>query len=183
MGCDSNTKVDGFTVATPQLLKKSLAQKLVPVVDKLRDLNTRFGTRPYRVRIVRTLWSGKERGQGTESVIQELEIVPTPVVVDLNTLQEIVTPVGQAEIGLVQLREVSGRYTEDHLSGVDPNGNHPGPQESVFFEIEFFRPDGQNTDKHRFSLAATPYYNATGFQWTLVLDGELERRRRDGRPR
>jgi hypothetical protein len=177
------TKVDGFTVATPGLLKSSLAQKLVPVADKIRDLYTVFGARPYRIRLVRTRWVGGRRGVGVETVIYTMEIVPTPKVIDLNTLSEMVTPVGTSEIGLVQLQQVSGRYTEDMLLGVDADGNHVGEADDLYYEIEFFRRDGQESIKRRFALATAPYYHATKFQWNITLDSQVEKRRRDGRPR
>jgi hypothetical protein len=176
-------KVDGYTVATPELLKNSLSQQLVPVVDAARDIATQLGARPYRVRLVRTRWSGNRRGVGIESVLFVMEIVPTPKVIDLNTVAEIVTPIGPTEIGLVQLQQVSGRYTEDMLVGVDPNGNIPGDADEVYYEIEFFRRDGKPSDKHRFAIAALPYYNATKVQWNVTLDAQVEKRRRDGRPK
>lgn len=176
-------KVDGFTVATPELLKNSLARKLVPVVDRARDIATRLGARPYRVRIVRTNWTGDRRGAGIEQVVSTQELVPTPKVIDVSTLAEVVTPIGTTEIGLVQLQQVSGRYTEEFLSGVDPDGRPPAPTDDVFYEIEFFRTDGRQSDKHRFALANAPYYNATKVQWLVTLDAQVEKRRRDGRPR
>jgi hypothetical protein len=176
-------KIGGFTVTTPDTLRGSLAQRLVPVVDRVRDLNTSLGMRPYRVRIVRTRWAGGRRGVGVESVVFEIDILPTPKVVDLNTLQEMVTPVGVTEIGLVQLQEVSGRYSEDFLVGVDASGSPVPDSDDVYYEIEWIRADGKQTDRHRFTLAVVPYYAATKVQWTLTLDAQLEKRRRDGRPR
>lgn len=181
MGDSARTKVDGYTVATPGLLKKSLARKLVPVVDKIRDISTRLGARPYRVRLVRTHWDSGQRGVGAELVMLQMEIVPTPKVIDMSTLAEVVTSVGVAEIGVVQLQQVSGRYTEELLTGVDSDGNPLGGADSLYYEIEFFRPDGKESDKHRFTLASTPYYNATKFQWFITLDAELEKRKRNGR--
>lgn len=183
MGCKPGDTVDGFTIASPSTLRNSLAQSLIPIVDRVRDLNTQLGVRQYRVRIVRTRWAGGRRGVGVESVIFEIDILPTPKVVDLNTLQEMVTPVGVSEIGLVQLQEVSGRYTEDFLVGVDSSGSPVPDTDDVYYEIEWIRADGKQTDRHRFALAVVPYYAATKVQWTLTLDAQLEKRRRDGRPR
>lgn len=180
-GCGPNQKVDGFTVATPDLLKKSLARRLVTVVDKVRDIATQLGARPYRVRMMRTRSTGHERGDGVETVVAEFELLPTPKVIDLNTLAEVVTPMGPTEIGLVQLQQVSGRYTEEFLSGLDPDGNPPADSDNLFYEIEFFRPDGRPADKHRFALASAPYYHATKVQWSITLDAQIAKRRRDGR--
>jgi len=175
-------KRDGFAVASPQLLRDSLARKLVPVADKLRDLQTRLGGRPYRVKVVRTTWSGLKRGVGVEQVVSELELLPTPLVVDLNGLGEEVSAVGVTEVGQVILQEVSGRYTEDHLTGVDAEGNPVGDSDSLYYEIESFRPDGQPAERRRFALASVPYYAATKFQWTITLDAQLAKRGRNGRP-
>jgi hypothetical protein len=183
MGDVPKTKVDGFTVSTPALLKQSLAQKLIPVADKVRNLYTDFGARPYRVRFVRSRWTAGRRGAGIETIVSTMEILPTPKVVDLNTLAEVVTPIGTTEIGLVQLQQVSGRYTEEMLTGVDPDGNPVGDGDDAYYEIEFFRRDGRESDKHRFALAAAPYYFATKFQWNITLDAQIEKRRRDGTPR
>lgn len=181
--CKPEDTIDGFALATPATVRGSLAQKLIPVVDKVRDLSTRLGMRPYRVRIVRTRSAGGKRGVGVESVVFEVDVLPTPKVVDLNTLQEMVTPVGTTEIGLVQLQQVSGRYSEDFLVGVDSSGAPVPESDAVYYEIEWVRPDGKQTDRHRFALAVVPYYNASSIQWTITLDAQLEKRRRDGRPR
>lgn len=184
MGCNPPDKeVDGFAVATPGLLNNSLARKLVPAVDRLRNLLTTLGARPYRVRIVRTRWTGGRRGVGVETVLGVTELVPTPKIIDMTTLAEVVTAVGTTEIGIVQLQEVSGRYTEDMLVGVDPSGNPAPDSDDVYYECEFFRTDGRDSDKRRFALSSVPYYAATRFQWLVTLDAAIEKRRRDGRPR
>jgi hypothetical protein len=174
---------DGFAVVTPGLMRHALAQKLIRPVDRIRDIATRLGARPYVVRLVRTRWSGSRRGEGMESLLTAEEILPTPKVIDLNTLSEVVTAVGPTELGLVQLQQVSGRYTEDYLTGVDPAGNPPAATDDSYYEIEFFRPDGQPAGKHRFALASTPFYAAARVQWVVTLDAQVEKRRRDGRPR
>jgi hypothetical protein len=174
---------DGFAVVTPGLMRHTLAQRLIKPVDKVRDIATRLGARPYVVRIVRTRWSGVRRGEGMEQLVSSEEILPNPKLIDLNTLSEIVTPVGPTEIGLVQLQQVSGRYTEDYLTGVDGHGNPPAATDDLYYEIQFFRPDGEEAGRHRFALASAPYYAASKVQWIITLDAAVEKRRRDGRPR
>ena len=175
-------KVDGFDVSTPELLKHSLARKLVPVADNLRNLKTKLGARPYRVRIVRTRWGGRKRGVGVEVVTQVLELVPTPLVVDLGTMQEVVSEVGVVETGQATVTEISGRYSEDHLLGVDADGNPVGHADSLYYEIQYIRPDGAPTERKRFHLASTPHYNATSMMWTISLDASIDSRQRNGRP-
>lgn len=183
MGCNGPyDKVDGFNLASPQLLQNSLARKLIPVADSLRQLKTDLGARPYRVRVVRTHWTGGQRGKGVEVESHVLELVPTPLVVDLNALQEMLSEVGTVEVGQVTISEISGRYTEDHLLGVDASGNAVSPSDSLYYELEIYRLDGQNGQRKRFQLASTPHYNATAFMWTVQLDASIVRRQRDGRP-
>jgi len=178
-----NEKKEGFTLSSAALLGKSLARKLVNPVDKLRDLYTRLGTRPYRVRIIRTRWPSGRRGMGPEAVVHVLELLPTPKVVDLTSLSAELTAVGVNQRGTVQLQQISGRYTEDHLTGVDADGNAVGPNDSLYYEIESFRPDGKPADLRRFALAAIPYYDATGFAWSVILDSSTDARDRDGHPK
>jgi len=180
--CGDGEKKDGFSVSGPRLLARSLQRMLVPVVDKVRDLNTRLGMRPYRVRVVRTTWGSGERGVGVEVVVSEMELLPTPLLVDMNTLSEEVTAVGRVEVGTVTLREVSGRYTEDHLTGVDSEGNPVGDSDSLYYEVDMFRPDGQPGERRRFALASVPFYDAPRAQWVVTLDAQLARRGRDGSP-
>lgn len=183
MGCDDGTKKDGFTVPTAALIKGSLGQRLIPLVDRMRDKLTKFGFRAYRVRIVRCQSSGPRRGMGVEQVISELEILPTPLVVDMSSLQEVVTPLGVNEQGSIQLQKVSGRYTEEHLIGVGPDGTQPPANETLYYEVEFFRRDGRPAEKRRFVRDSLPSWNATSVEWTISLVSVLEKRGRDGSPR
>jgi len=180
MGCDGAGKKDGFTIPTAELIKSSLGQRLVPVVDKARDKLTKFGFRPYRVQIVRTRYAGQRRGMGPEQVLGQLEILPTPLVVDVSSLKEVVTPIGLNEQGLIQLQKISGRYTEEHLLGSGSDGSDPPPNETLYYEIEFFRRDGLPSEKRRFVRDSLPSWNATSFEWTVVLVSALENRSRDG---
>jgi hypothetical protein len=164
------------------LLKCSLAQKLIPAVDRIRDLYTKFGMRPYRVWLVRTRFAGHKRGQGVEQVVLEQEILPTPLVVDMRALTEVVTPVGLNEQGVVQLQYVSGRYTEELLMGVGPDGSQVASNETAYYEIEFFRRDGAPSERRRFVRDSVPQYNSSQFQWMVTLVSVLENRARDRSP-
>jgi hypothetical protein len=173
-------KKDGFTVSTAELLRTSLGQRLIPVVDRVRDIATVLGTRPYRVRIVRTRFAGPRRGVGVESVVHQMDILPTPKVVDMTTLTELVTPVGVNEQGTIQLQEVSGRYTEEQLMGVGPNGDAIASNEAVYFEVEFFRRDGSPSELRRFQRDSIPFYDAGRVQWIVTLVSVVENRARSG---
>lgn len=175
-------KKDGFTVPTVDLMNRSLASKLIPVVDKVRDVNTQLGMRPYRVRIVRTRFAGGRRGVGPESVVHELELLPTPKVIDMSSLIEVVTPVGINEQGVVQLQKISGRYTEEQLLGVGPNGDAVASNEAVYFEIEFFRRDGAPAERRRLQRDALPTYSASNAEWQVTLVSAIENRDRSRQP-
>jgi hypothetical protein len=146
----------------------------------LRDLRVRFGLRPYIVRIIRTQWTTGERGEGAEYVSHVLDLLPTPLVADLSALTEIVQPIGLDEIGSVVLSEISGRYTEDQLRGLDIDGTPVGEDEQIFYEIEFPRPDGRAGERRRFFLRSAPAYQPERFQWTLRLEQAREGRSRAG---
>lgn len=169
-----------FTTLSPAQFAQSLARRLIPVADSLRDLRVRFGLRPYRVRVMRTRWTGGQRGIGEEVVSAEMEILPTPLVQDLSALAEVVEPVGLLEVGSVSISEVSGRYTEEQLRGLDIDGTPPAADEQVWYEIEFPRSDGQKGERRRFFLGSTPNYAAARFEWTFRLDRSHEGRSRAG---
>ena len=48
-------------------LSKTLGRRLINTVDRLRDIPVRFGLRPYEVHVIRTRWTGGERGVGYPS--------------------------------------------------------------------------------------------------------------------
>ncbi len=179
MGCGPK---DGFTTSTVELLRRSLGQRLIPVIDRVRDVSTQLGMRPYRVHVTRTRFAGPRRGVGIETVIHRMEILPTPLVVDMRSLTEVVTSAGLNEQGTVQLQQVSGRYTEEQLMGLGPNGGQVAPNETVYYEIEFFRRDGAPSEHRRFQRDSVPTYNATQVQWMVTLVNVLEDRSRGGQP-
>jgi hypothetical protein len=158
----------------------TLAQELVPVADELRDLRVQFGLRPYMVHVVRTRWSGGRRGVGQEVVVSDTAILPTPLISDLTGLGLTVTPAALDEVGQITLSEVSGAYTEDQLLGWSDAGERPGPDEQVFYEVEFLLPGGGPGERRRFSTRSAPYYQADRFQWVMTLARASDARSRTG---
>lgn len=171
-----------FTEMRPGDVQNTLARKLIPVADSLRDLFTRFGGRPYTVRIIRTRWTGGGRGKGEEIITGELKILPTPLVMDLSALTEIIQPVGLDEVGGIRLTQVSGRYSEDQLRGLDFDGTPPDPDEQTFYEIDFLNPAPgcSGSAKRRFYIRSAPMYYSFRFQWELSLEKSHEDRARNG---
>ena len=87
---------------------RTLVRKLSPTVDRLRQIATNLGVRPYRVFLVRTRWSGEERGEGQEVVYDEREILPTPRVKQVSNLMRYLTEVGVGEQGELKVRADEG---------------------------------------------------------------------------
>jgi hypothetical protein len=149
---------------------RSLANRLAPLADRMRQLNTRFGTRPYRVFLNWTFWSGEERGQGYETLKQRVELLPTPLVKSLDNLAFSAWHAGTLQVGSVKVSEVSTSYSEDLLRGLDrqviPGLNLMGPQVSIpepwefFYEVVEDGRAGPAPDRPRFRLANTPFRQA-----------------------
>jgi len=163
--------------------KGTLGQSLIGVADGARDLFTQFGLRPYVVRMIRTRWTGDPRGDGNEYVEHIRDLLPTPKLVDMSSLSEVVLAIGTDETGSVMLTEISGRYTEDELRGLDPDGTPVESNSQVYFEIEFPKPSGGLSEHRRFTLAGAPSYMADKFQWQIRLERQRPARDRQGYPR
>lgn len=175
MSCD-----DGKFTLLGSDIRNTLARKLISVADRLRDLQTRFGLRPYIVRIIRTKWTGGIRGVGEEIITHQRDILPTPKVSDMASLAQIVQPIGLDEVGSLQLAEISGRYTEDELRGLDHEGVGPEPDEQVFYEIEYPNQNGGPSERRRFFARSAPMYNAGRVEWVVTLERAHEGRDRTG---
>lgn len=96
-------------------LGSTLIDELVPVVDDLRGLYASMGVLPVRAYVVRRVWSGARRGEGTLSLTSITEITPTPVV-DARPRDTLIAA-GRREMGDVTLTEVSLTYTQAELTG------------------------------------------------------------------
>ena len=96
---------------SPDGSKDRLASRLIRVADRMRDIRVKLGLRPYMVHLVRTRWEGGVRGKGEEIVISDVEILPVPLVSDLNGLALTVGPAVFDEIGTVVLSETASPWT------------------------------------------------------------------------
>jgi hypothetical protein len=171
-------RADEFTKVTPALVDSSILADLVPTVDAARDLKTQLGLRRYIVRIVRVRWTGSQRGSGTATIESMTVLEPTPKVTDLSGITEILQPTGIDEQGGIVVGEISGRYTEDILRGLDASGHEPERNQQVFYEIEFVNGTAQKSDKRRFTLRGAPEYLPGRFQWTVKLERAQQDRNR-----
>ena len=171
-----------FTDLNSVDLKKTLAQRLIGPVDSVRDLATRLGARPYKVRIVRVQWSSGQRGEGVGETLTVADILPTPKLTQLDGVREIINPVGLDEAGSVKVIQISGRFTENDLRGYDADGDPPNDDTEVFYEIEFPQPNGRPSIKRRFLIEGAPEYLATACQWQLALNRAHDDRDRQESP-
>jgi len=138
-------------------------------LDEIRQLNADLGARPYRVFLVRTRWSGKRRGQGVESVLEETEILPTPKVAEFSAIQRQLLDIGTDEQGGMNISEISPRYTEWQLLGLNPDGSAIAENETFSWEISLSRGDAGDKKRRRFMVQGVPGYNASRLEWTVRL--------------
>jgi hypothetical protein len=158
--------------------QQSLVEELGGTVDELRQLKTDFGLRPYRVFSVIERWSGGESGRGEVVVESEVELLPTPKVVDIKPVRGVATPAGLDEKGGIRLKEISPRYTEDDIRAlfhVQPLGK----DQDGFLEVRVDERDG-STMRRRFTIKGTPFRDAEKFEWSAYLTTQNADRSRAG---
>lgn len=159
-------------------LTRSLVANLVGCVDAARSVAECLGTRPYQVMLVWTRWSGGERGDGVEEVAREEQISPTPVIDGSGGLQRTMSNFGVDETGQISLSEISGRYSEDYLLGLDKDGNAVPQDQNFYWEVRY--PTPQGSLRRRYTVQTTPYFDALNVQWKVSLTKASENRFRDG---
>jgi len=159
---------------------RTLVEELGSVVDDLRQLNTDFGLRPYRVFSVRVRWTGGEVGRGecrTESVT---EFLPTPRL-DEPGVQGAPRSAGLPERGQARLRELSPRYTEDQIRGLLCCSLSLPPGVEGWVEVMMDARDGL-AQRRRFVVSGMPYRDAGRFEWRATLIRQDQDRARGGEP-
>lgn len=184
----------------------TLAQRLAPKADRLRQLATKFGARSRRVFLVWVADSGSEVGTGYETTYARRELLPTPRVTDMTALSRRPLSVGIVPDGSIRVDQISAAwYTEDDLRGrripaeypVGCNRGQaftPGEQQGstdrqvlrdpyqFFYEIV---EDGRGDDppaRSRYMLSATPWRNETSAQWGILLSPVSSATDRFGKP-
>jgi hypothetical protein len=179
---------------SPHEARRTLANRLGPLGDRLRQIATNLGVRPYRVFLTWTVWQGGgpvERGEGTEKLLQRIEILPTPRVQSLDSLSFSLAHAGVIPIGSFRVDRITERLTEDVLLGKafpwNPLPFGESPQEKHIPEpYEFFWEvweDGRGDDppKHsRFRPMNRPMRRAGKLDWTIMLErASIDRTRLD----
>ena len=144
---------------TPVQASRTLVNRLAPRIDRLRQVTTRFGLRPYNVTLVWGQWSGDERGEGIFSVIREVPLLPNPKVEDLSALALDPRSAGILPVGSVRLTGISATYSADILRGhyypTEPSDRLPADVE-FFYELT---EDGRDRQEDATS-ACTRVYGA-----------------------
>lgn len=153
-------------------MAKTLIDSLVPMVDSLRHLHDSFGTRPYKVTLVRTQWSGGRRGLGTEALVSEVDLDPTPKVTGIGGTSFDLSAVGLSEDGGVTVSQISLSYTESELF---PD---LGPDEQFWYEVSL---KSDASHRMRFFPAAKPEQRPTEVGWVIHLKTQDVPREYDGR--
>lgn len=178
----------GHALDPPQVgqVRQTLASRLVPVVDKIRRLNSSFGIRPYRVFMVHTQWSGGEPGAGDETILSRIEILPTPRVRGMESIDTNVLSTGLTEEGTVTVDQISARLTEDDLLGRTPDLNDPNLRRTMAAPVDFFwevieaRGSNPNSVIRRFNPRGIGGLSRDGFQWSITLVKQDYDRGRNG---
>lgn len=155
--------------------ESNLATRLVPTVDKIRQLYTRFGMRSYRVWLVHVLWSGQRIGDGTAIEVSRQEILPTPNVIDMQGTSEVMHAIGLSEEGGISIDQISAKYTEDDLMGMTPDLVDPALARTGVRNAEFFyevieaRPSNPQPIPRRYVPDGVPMLSRDEFQWKISL--------------
>ena len=159
---------------TPGEQRETLANKLVPIVDRIRHLPAIFGVRPYRVFLVHSTWTGGEIGVGNE-VVRSIEIVPPPRVKEVGSMNEVLDSTGTTETGDVEVDRISARYTEDDLLGRTPDLRDPNALRTTIEGAEFFwevietRPSTPYPVIRRFAVRGVPELRRGAAEWVVRL--------------
>jgi hypothetical protein len=150
----------------------SLVHRLAHRADRLRQIATRLGLRPYRVFLTWTRWSSDERGVGSQKVVKRVEILPTPKVMSMDSINLNLHGGGLLPEGSVRVSKISCyEYDEALLKGTwDREGEQKIPEPYEFFyEIVEDGRSGCEEERKRFRILAGPHRDAGGVQWELML--------------
>lgn len=154
-------------------------------MDRAREKASLIGARPFRLFLVWTVFSGKERGQGEERILERHEVEPRPRI-DKGGITRNPALVGIVAVGSVRVDELSTRYTYDELLGLLLPGGRavPADQGRVTFFYEVVE-DGRGDnppERLRFRLFNTPSLEAENAQWVLILEPVSDAMKRNGQP-
>jgi len=165
-------------------VRASLMSRLVPSIDKIRQIATDLGLRPYRVYLIHILWSGDRVGDGHPEEISRREILPTPRIRDMSATTEVLSQFGRVEEGGILVDRISAKFSEDDLMGatpdlIDSDSPRTGKRNAEFFwEVQENRPGCPNPPPRRFAPAGAPTLMRGGLSWRLPLTKQMVNRSR-----
>lgn len=167
--------------------RRTLAHRLSPRVDRIRQIATKLGIRPYECYLVWQKWNGSERGEGTPTEARRIQILPNPKVEDIAAVSLGLFGIGMIPVGSIRVTRISAsRFTQDMLTGKWVPTQHentiPEPY-SFFYEIV---EDGRGDDppvRAKYRLLSTPFRRAGQVDWTILLEKISEDLGRDGLPK
>ena len=169
----------------PDEVKSSLMNRLVPNIDKIRQLPVNLGLRPYRVFMVHILWSGERIGEGQPQETSRREILPTPRIRDMSATSEVLSAFGRTEEGGIVVDRISAKFSEDDLMGATPDLIEPamprtGKRNGDFFwEVQESRPGTPNPIPRRYVPSGTPTLMRGGLHWRVPLNKQMVNRSRN----
>jgi len=170
----------------PFQAKMTLANRLRGPVNRVRQIATDLGVRPYRVFLVWTTFDGEERGEGSEYELARVEILPTPKIGELTSLGMNPYSQGFASTGSLRLEKISAGFTQPQLMGLEVPGR--GQLQNMSNNVDFWyemREDGRGGDQPvplRYRLASSPYRAAGKVSWSVMLERQDEATQMDGLP-
>lgn len=175
MACGCNTACSrscgcGCHKFTSPAVAGAAGARLASIWDRARDMQSRAGLRPYSVCIVRMRSAAaRRRGDGVSEIVAEWPILPTPKIIDMGALSQVLNADQLREAGTITLEEISITYSEDVLLGRGADGSPIPPDETVFWEIRFVDGTGKPTQRRRFVPINAPSADMTKAMWTVSL--------------
>lgn len=154
---------------TPGQAKASLANRLGGRVDRIRQISTNLGIRPYTVWLTWLKYPGR-RGQGVPTLYKRVALLPNPKVTNIDTLNYVSTSLGSLPIGSVRVDKVSVTYTEDFLQGRDSGQDEVPEDIEFFYEIVQDGRGDEPAQRTKYRIASPPYLQAGKVGYSLVLE-------------
>lgn len=188
----------------PEEARRTIAHRFGRRADNLRQLATKFGIRPYRCFLVWTIWDGGERGRGNETIVGKIELLPTPLVKNLDSVSYRFFSGGVLPVGSISVTRISTNFTQDQLTGLAvPRSieeahklSRPKAEtakhlrrpsvETLPEPLDFFWEvveDGRGDDpaeRNKFRLAAWPERVPGNVEWRVLLERVSNDENRDG---
>lgn len=167
--------------------KRSLANRFGRLADNVRQLATKLGIRPYRVFLVWSQYDGQVRGEGNESVIARVEVLPTPRVSELTSVQLALYGAGNLPTGTLRIDQISvAKWNEAQLMGralpTDTDAEHIPPHYDFWYEIVEDGRGGNEPMRTRYRLLGVPFRNAGGVQWGVLVERQQDDATPNGQP-